>query len=145
VTSDDWIEPGDDLTPEEWEAARRDIEQEMEQRYPGWRGLYPEEKVRLFNEYLASVPGQKAQLEQEVALSQDASAFADLLHEKLKAEAARSGLSFPLPREAWIPLFFEAIEEQFGGMTTLAMNVCRSLGYKFTDDWTPKEDRVFEE
>jgi hypothetical protein len=142
----DWLEPeeGDEWTPEEWEHAKRSVAELMDEQYgPDWRTWPREGQMRAYEELTASLPGQIAKAEQEVAFGQEVVAFETVLLEKLDAAAAAAGLEMPLPPSVWGPVLTEAVHERYGGFTTLALDVCRQIGYEPIGH-EPKEDRVFE-
>jgi hypothetical protein len=142
----DWLEPeeGDEWTPEEWEHAKRSVAELMDEEFGSdWRTWTREEQMRAYEELTASLPGQIAKMEQEAAFAREVVDFQTLLLEKLAAAAAAAGLEMPLPPSVWGPVLTEAVHERYGGFTTLALNVCREIGYEPTG-YEPTEDRVFE-
>jgi hypothetical protein len=138
--ADNWIEPEPGLfSPEEWEAERRSIETMMDEHFGiRWRDWSVEEKARGFEELLATLPTLTAEVDQSEAFLREFQAFAELLRPKLEAAGPP-----PLPPSVWGPLLHEAVMERYGGYTSLALAVCRQLGYEPDFEYEPQEERVF--
>lgn len=107
-----------------------------EQFGPNWSAIPEDELKRALREDTNYMAGSVAQAEQEAKFNREVAEFGVELVRRLEPYGPH------VPGEAFAPTLVALVEERYGGWTTLAVNVCATLGFEVSG-YTARPDSVF--